>query len=183
MTFWDCLSRPRRRVVLIFNFILYTIMLFIEFIAMLFWVRLMWCRDSTLFISQVDQDIDLAVVDQGRGPEAKLRPEGPQKNFWRPGPPILSKGLVDRPLPPPPPLISRVRKLKYSAIFIKRGLKRKDSLRPFYSQFHTRRGENMVRRGGEKGRSGVSRKWNCMMQRPLFPGIRRMDLFYLPFPL
>ena len=79
-------------------------MLFIEFIAMLFWVRLMWCRDSTLFISQVDQDIDLAVVDQGRGPEAKLRPEGPQKNFWRPGPPILSKGLDDRPLPPPPRL-------------------------------------------------------------------------------
>ena len=61
-------------------------MLFIEFIAMLFWVRLMWCRDSTLFISQVDRDIDLAVADQGRGPEAKLGPEGPQKKFLETGP-------------------------------------------------------------------------------------------------
>ena len=61
-------------------------MLFIEFIAMLFRVRLMWCRDSTLFISQVDQDMDLAVADQGRGSEAKLRPEGPQKKFLETGP-------------------------------------------------------------------------------------------------
>ena len=138
------------------------------------------------FISQnkVDVDIELAVVDPVEGPggaapliiEPNWGSRGRKKLFWLPGPP-LSKGLDHR-----APTLSQglglalVRKLKHSAILIKIDLKRKDSLPPFYSQFHTRRGENMVRRGGEKRRSGVSRKWNCMMQRPLFPGIRQMDI-------
>ena len=138
------------------------------------------------FVSQnkVDVDIELAVVDPAEGPggpapliiEPNCGPRDRKKPFWRPAPP-LSKSLDHR-----APTLSQglgpalVRKLKHSAILIKIDLKRKDSLPPFYSQFHTRRGENMVRRGGEKGRSGVSRKWNCMMQRPLFPGIRQMDI-------
>lgn len=116
--------------------------------------------------NKVDVDIELAVVDPVEGPggaapliiEPNWGSRGRKKLFWRPGPP-LSKGLDHR-----APTLSQglgpalVRKLKHSAILIKIDLKRKDSLPPFYSQFHTRRGENMVRRGGEKGRSGVSRK-------------------------
>ena len=38
------------------------------------------------------------MADQGRGPEAKLKPEGPKKNFWETEPPLddppsLSQGL------------------------------------------------------------------------------------------